>query len=64
MIANKETTHIKDERLLFEHDHCFENHRMEQDRRREHSEGYTYISSVGWIDRREMLRRKGDPYGC
>lgn len=64
MIANKDTTNIKkDARLFFEQSHCFDN-RMEEDRRTKPSEGYTYISSVGWIDRREKLRRKGDPYSC
>ena len=36
--------------------------RWKENRRREPSEGYTYISTVGWIDRRERLRRKDDPY--
>lgn len=39
---------------------------MEQDRRRNHrrtneSEGYAYIEMVGWMDRREKIRRNNDP---
>ncbi len=30
----------------------------EKDRRKELSEGFTYISTVGWICRRERFRRK------
>jgi hypothetical protein len=30
------------------------------DRRKEPSEGYAYISMVGWFDRREQIRRKVD----
>jgi hypothetical protein len=36
--------------------------RREQDRRRESSEGYAYVSTVGWICRREKIRRKDDPF--
>jgi hypothetical protein len=32
-----------------------------EERRKRPSNGFTYISSVGWIDRRERLRRKDDP---
>lgn len=39
----------------------FEN-RLERDRRSESSEGFVYISSVGWIDRREKIRREDDPF--
>lgn len=35
----------------------FEDHR-EKDRREEPCEGYWYISTVGWICRRERFRRK------
>jgi len=35
--------------------------RSGQERRREPSCGYTCISMVGWICRRERLRRKDDP---
>jgi hypothetical protein len=35
--------------------------RWAEERRKQTSQGYTYISSVGWIDRREKLRRKDDP---
>jgi hypothetical protein len=59
MNVNKETNITKDGRINFGQDHHFEN-RWEEDRRREPGEGFTYISTVGWIDRREMLRRKDD----
>jgi hypothetical protein len=61
MIENKETNSTKNAQLNFEQGHHLEN-RWKEDRRRESSEGFTYISSVGWIDRRERLRRKDDPY--
>ncbi len=32
-------------------------------RRQRECEGYTYIEMVGWIDRREMLRRDEDCLG-
>ena len=35
----------------------FEDHR-EKDRREKACEGYCYISTVGWICRRERFRRK------
>lgn len=38
----------------------FENRR--DDRRKEPSEGYAYVSMVGWFDRREQIRRKDDNY--
>ena len=60
MNANKETNIAKDAQLTFEQDPHFDN-RWEEDRRREPGEGFTYISTVGWIDRRERLRRKDDP---
>jgi len=59
MNVNKETNITKEGRLNFEQDHHFES-RWEEDRRREPGEGFTYISTVGWIDRRETLRRKDD----
>jgi hypothetical protein len=33
------------------------------ERRQRKCEGYTYIQMVGWIDRREMLRRDEDCLG-
>ena len=33
--------------------------KREKDRRKELCEGYCYISTVGWICRRERFRRKG-----
>jgi hypothetical protein len=38
--------------------------RRNRDRRREPCEGYTYVSMVGWICRREQSRRKDDPFNC
>ena len=34
----------------------------QEDRRKAPSEGFAYVSMVGWIDRREQTRRKDDPY--
>ncbi len=62
MIENKETNNAKDTRINLEQGSHSDN-RWGDDRRSELSEGFTYISSVGWIDRRETLRRKDDhPY--
>lgn len=36
--------------------------KREDQRRRKESEGYTYISTVGWICRRENSRRKDDEF--
>ena len=33
-------------------------HQREDDRRKEPCEGFTYVSTVGWICRRERVRRK------
>lgn len=33
-----------------------------EDRRVTPAKGYLYISTVGWIGRREKIRRKGDPF--
>ena len=38
--------------------------RRDQDRRKEPCEGFTYVSMVGWICRREQSRRKDDPFQC
>ena len=32
-----------------------------ENRRKNHSKGFTYISTVGWICRRENCRRESDP---
>ncbi len=61
MNENKETDNTKDAQLNLEQDLYSEN-RWEEDRRSEPGEGFTYISTVGWIDRRERLRRKDDPF--
>lgn len=34
------------------------------DRRKEPCEGFTYVSMVGWICRREQSRRKDEPFHC
>ena len=39
-----------------------ERHRREEQRRREESAGFAYISTVGWICRREKSRRKDDEF--
>jgi len=51
IIENRET------QLDFEKEVHHEDQR-EKDRREEPCEGYTYISTVGWICRRERFRRK------
>lgn len=61
MNENRETNKIKDAQLNFEQYPEFENQR-EEDRRHDPNDGFTYISTVGWIDRRERLRRKDDPF--
>jgi hypothetical protein len=61
MIVKRETNDTKNTQLNIEVGYDFEN-RWNEGRRKEPSKGFTYISSVGWIDRREMLRRKDDPY--
>jgi hypothetical protein len=40
------------------------NDRRYIDRRKEPCEGFTYISTVGWICRREQSRRKEDFFEC
>lgn len=61
MNEKKETNNTNNSRINFAKDRHDEN-RWADDRRSEPSEGFTYISSVGWIDRRERLRRKDDPF--
>ena len=51
IIENRET------QLDFEKEVHHEDQR-EKDRREKPCEGYTYISTVGWICRRERFRRK------
>lgn len=60
MNENKETKNTIDDHLNPELDVHLEN-RQEGDRRNEPSKGFTYISTVGWIDRRERRRRRDDP---
>ena len=47
--------------LNFEQDADFGDRRYD-DRRKESGEGFTYVSTVGWICRREQCRRKEDPF--
>ncbi|MGD8835060.1 MAG: hypothetical protein PVJ19_08975 [Desulfobacteraceae bacterium] len=60
MNENNETNHNNDALVNLEQGFYDINQRS-QDRRSSPSEGFTYISSVGWIDRREKLRRDDDP---
>ena len=53
----------KEPQLKFGQDADFGN-RRDDDRRKEPSEGFTYVSVVGWICRREQCRRKDDPFDC
>ena len=43
-------------------EHTDSSDRRYVDRRKESKKGFTYISMVGWICRREMPRRKDDDY--
>jgi hypothetical protein len=61
MNKDKETNNIKGAQLNFEQNPQNENQR-EEDRRHEPYDGFAYISTVGWIDRREKLRRKDDAF--
>jgi hypothetical protein len=38
-----------------------QNERRKEYRRTNESEGYAYIEMVGWMDRRERIRRNDDP---
>lgn len=38
--------------------------KRESERRVEHQKGFAYISTVGWICRREKCRRKHDHFEC
>lgn len=60
MVEKKETEHKNDIEPNQERRINLDN-RWGEDRRKEPSDGFTYITSVGWIDRRERLRRKDDP---
>lgn len=61
MNENKETNDTIDNQLNPEQSIHLEN-RQEGDRRSEPSKGFTYITTVGWIDRRERRRRSDDPF--
>jgi hypothetical protein len=58
MIANKEVNNTKESQFDNYQSRYLVENRQKQERRTEPSEGYTYISVVGWIDRREKFRRK------
>lgn len=60
MNENKETQNTKNGHLNPEQSINLEN-RQEEERRSMPSKGFTYITTVGWIDRRERHRRKDDP---
>lgn len=60
MIEKKETEHTNDIRTNHGKSHNLDI-RVKEERRKRPSNGFTYISAVGWIDRRERLRRKDDP---
>ena len=36
--------------------------RRNVERRKDTAEGFSYVSTVGWICRREQCRRKDDPF--
>lgn len=61
MLEKEETKNTKDARINFGLGNHSDN-RLGEDRRQEPSEGFTYITIVGWIDRRERHRRKDDPF--
>ena len=52
---------IKDDRLNFEECDDSSDRRC-IDRRKSPGEGFTYVSTVGWICRREQCRRRDDPF--
>ncbi len=53
--------HRKEEQLDFEKSMSLDDRRFEE-RRKEPGEGFAYVSTVGWICRREQCRRKDDPF--
>ncbi len=59
-MPHEEYTFPKDDRDSYEA--RAEQQRREEKRRRKESEGFTYISTVGWICRRENSRRKDDEF--
>jgi hypothetical protein len=61
MNENKETNDTIDEQHIPGQGTHLED-RLEQDRRSDPSKGFAYITTVGWIDRRERTRRKDDPF--
>ncbi|MGD9223865.1 MAG: hypothetical protein PVI60_11715 [Desulfobacteraceae bacterium] len=61
MIKNKDINNTSDGHCYHGQSHHFEN-RLEEERRREPNEGFVYVSIAGWIDRRETIRRKDDPF--
>ena len=61
MVEDIKTNADRKARISFKQERNLDN-RREKERRKKPSPGFTYISTVGWIDRREKLRRKDDPY--
>jgi hypothetical protein len=53
--------YYKESQLNFEQDDDFSNRRCD-DRRKAPCEGFAYVSTVGWICRREQCRRRDDPF--
>ena len=61
MIGNKAGNKIENKAIHSKPDYNAEFQRK-QDRRKKASQGFTYISMVGWICRREKIRRKDEPF--
>jgi hypothetical protein len=61
-MENKE--YLDEHQADFEQDADSSDRRYDNDRRKEPREGFTYVSMVGWICRREQSRRKDDPFDC
>ncbi len=61
MIVNKTGNKIKNNALCSKPNNDAEIRRKE-DRRKKASLGFAYISTVGWICRREKSRRKDTPF--
>ena len=60
-MENKE--HANDAQANLEQHDQFSD-RRDIDRRKNPCEGFTYVSTVGWICRREKSRRKDDSFHC
>jgi hypothetical protein len=60
-MENKE--HLNEAHANLEQDADYSDRRY-IDRRKEPCEGFAYVSTVGWICRREQSRRKDDSFHC